>query len=148
MSTIIFKTEDAVFQFERKSVMECLELQRSSYEIRELNTLIDALSNQAEHTILSSAEHQYFGFIALDLINASEGSVTCNNCNCHKQYHFNQLEAFAVGPDDASVKAATSKKGGFTRMFRKRPKNFPMYGGKGYKCPRGHILIYMQTWIT
>ena len=146
MSTVIFKTEEAIFQFDRKSVMELLDRKNSSYDVQELDTLIDILSNQPERTILSSAEHQHFGFIVLKLINTSDGSVICKNCG--KQYRFNQLEAFTVGPDDATIKAATSKKGGFTRMFRKRPKHFPMYAGKGVKCPNGHMLIFMITWRT
>ena len=146
MSTVIFKTEEAIFQFDRKSVMECLEHRKSSYEIQELDTLIEVLSSQPDQTILSLAEHPYFGFIALELINVGEGSVFCKNCG--KQYRFNQLEAFTVGPDDATFKAATAKKGGFKNLFRKKPKPPGMYGGKGYKCPRGHMLIFMITWRT
>jgi len=147
MNFVIFKTtEDATFQFDRKSVMECLEHRKISYEINELDTLIDVILSQPDQTILSSAEHQYFGFIALDLINTSEGSVTCKNCG--KQYRFNQLEAFTVGPDDATFKAVREKKGGFKNLFRKRARPPGIYGGKGYKCPRGHILIYMQTWTS
>ena len=141
MNTVIFKTEEAIFKFDRKSVMECLE-HRKSHQIQEIDTLIEVLSSQPYQTILSSAEHQYFGFIALDLIKSSEGYAFCKNCE--QNYSFNQLEAFTVGPDGATFKAAPGKK----NLFRRKPKPFGMYGGKGYKCPEGHELIFMITWIT
>jgi hypothetical protein len=149
MSTVIFKTEEAIFQFDRKTVIECLEHRKSSYEIQELDTLIKVLSNQPEKATLSFEEHRYryFGFIVLNLIDASGlKSVLCMPCSKH--YRSNQLEAFTVGPDDATFQADKAKKGGLKSLVRKKLKPPGMYGGKGYKCPRGHILIYMQTWTT
>jgi len=67
---MIFITEDANFEFNREAVMELLEHRKLSYEIRELDTLIDLLSNQLNQIILSSAEHPYFGHLAIDLIDA------------------------------------------------------------------------------
>lgn len=143
---IIFRIEEAYFQFSKKAVMELLENKKSSYEIKELDDLIKYIWSQHDKVTLTFEEHPYFGFIALDLIRTSEGSVTCNNCG--KQYRFNQLEAFKVRPDDANFNAASAKKKGLKNPFLKKPKPPGMYGGKGYKCPRGHILIYMQTWTT
>jgi hypothetical protein len=146
MKIVIFNTQEATFRFDHKSVMERLERRKLSYDIQELDTLIDVISSQPDQTILSSAENPYFGFIALELINSSEGSGVCETCG--KKYNFNQLEAFTVGPDDATFRAASTKKGGFKNLFRKKLKPPGMYGGKGYRCPRGHILIYMQTWTS
>ena len=145
MDTITFRTEDAIFQFDRKPVMECLEHRKSSYEIKNLDTLIKALSSQSENTILSSTEHHYFGFIVLDLISAGEGSVVCKNCG--KRYRCNQLEDFATGQDEITTKVNTAKKVGFKSLFRKKPKP-GLSGGKGVKCPEGHELIFMISWIT
>ncbi len=144
MNFLIFKTQEANFQLSKKAVLKLLE-NRKSFENKELKRLIKSLSSQPEKASLSFEEHPYFGFITLELIKTTDGSVVCKYCG--KQYHFNQLRAFTVEPDDP-FRAASTKKGGFTRMFRKRPKHFPMYGGKGYKCPRGDILIYRQTWTT
>ena len=147
MSKMIFITEDANFEFNREAVMQCLEDRKPSYDVQELDNLIDVISNQPDQINLSSAEHPYFGFIALDLINkSSEGYAFCRNCE--QKYRFKELEAYTVGPDDATFKAATVKKGGFKNLFRKKLKPPGMYGGKGYRCSRGHILIYMQTWIS
>ena len=144
MSTIIFKTEDAIFEFDQKSVMECLEHRKTLYGIKELDLILDVISSRADQTILSLEEHQYFGFIVLDLINAGKGSVVCKNCG--KQYDPQRLKA--VGPDEATFKAATAKKGGFKNLFRRKTKPPGMQGGKGYKCPRSHTLIFMITWRT
>ena len=146
MSTVIFETEEAIFQFDRKSVMELLEHRQSSYGVQELDTLIQILSIQIEKTILSSVEHHYFSYIALDLINASEGSVVCKNCG--KKFGCNQIKEFTVGPDDATFRATSAKKGGLKKLFRKKPKLPGMQWGKGYKCPEGHTLILMVTWRT
>jgi hypothetical protein len=147
MSTVTFKTEeDAIFEFDRKSVSERLEQRKISYKVQELDLILDVISSQSDQTILSSAEHRYFGFIALDLISAGKGSVVCKNCG--KRYRCNQLEDFATGPDEIKSKVNTAKKGGFKSLFRSKPKPFGMYGGKGYKCPEGHELIFMITWRT
>jgi hypothetical protein len=146
MSMVIFETEEAIFQFDRKPVMELLELRKSSYDVQELDTLTQVLSSQPDQTILSSAEHQYFGYIALNLIKSSEGYAVCKSCE--QKYSFNQIQAFNVGPDKATFKAVTSKKGGLKSLFRKKPKLPGMYGSKGYRCLNGHTLIFMVTWIT
>ena len=146
MSTVIFTSEEAIFQFNRKTVMECLKNRKTSYQINELDTLIDVLRNQPEQTILSLAEHQYFGHVAIDMIGASEGSAFCKNCGKH--YRFNQLEAFTVGPDKHTFEVNTAKRGGFKSLFRKKPKLPGMYGGKGNRCPEGHELIFLISWRT
>jgi hypothetical protein len=146
MSKIIFETDDAIFDFDRKLAVDCLKQRQTSLEIEELDNLIDVLSSQPDQSILTPAEHQYFGFIAIQLIKFGEGSAYCKNCE--KKYGTNQLEEFTVGPDEATFRAATAKNEGLKNIFRKRPRPPGMYGGKGYKCPRGHILIYMQTWTT
>jgi hypothetical protein len=145
MSTVIFKTEDAIFEFDQKSVLERLEQRKISYKIQELDLLLDVISSQPDQTILSSTDHQYFGFIALELLSAGKGSAFCQNCG--KLYCSNQLEGYTVGPN-ASFKTIKGKIDGFKSLFRKKTKPFGMYGGKGYKCPEGHELIFMISWIT
>jgi hypothetical protein len=147
MDTLNFRTQDAKFHFNRKSVLKCLEHRKSSYDNQELDNLIKALTNQPENATLSLEEHRYFGFIVLDLIHAGEGSVTCNNC-CGKQYRCNQLEDFTTGPDEIKSKVNTDKKRVFKDLFRKKPKPIGLSGGKGVKCPEGHELIFMISWIT
>jgi hypothetical protein len=79
-------------------------------------------------------------------LSVGKGFAFCENCG--KRYSAQELEAFIAGPDDASVKAAKAKNRRFKKLFRKKLKLPGFYWGKGYKCPRNHILIYMQTWRT
>ena len=79
MSTVIFKTEEATFQFDRKPVMKLLEHQKTSYEIQELDTLIQVLSSQPYQTILSSAENPYFAFIKCN--NIQDLRYSSNDCS-------------------------------------------------------------------
>ena len=146
MSTVIFETEEAIFQFNRHAVMECLNHRKTLYEIKELDLLLYVIRSQPETATLSIEEHRYFGFIALDLINDGEGSALCKTCN--KQYRSNQLNAFTVGPDETTFKVNTGKKGGFKSLFRKKPKPIGLSEWKGVKCPEGHELIFMISWIT
>ena len=146
MNTVIFKTEEAIFQFDQKTVMECLEKRKISYKIQELDLLLDVISSQPDQNILSSAEHQYFGFIALELLSAGKGSAFCKNCG--KRYCSNQLEGYTVGPGEASFKAIKGKIGGFKSLFRKKPKPIGLSGGKGVKCPEDHDLLIMIAWKT
>jgi len=147
MSTVIFETEEAIFQFNRHAVMECLNHRKTLYEIKELDLLLDVIRSQPETATLSIEEHRYFGFIALDLINDGEGSALCKTCN--KQYRSNQLKVFTAGPDETAFKTSAGKKRVFKDLFRKKPKPIGLSGWKGVKCPEGgHTLIFMRTWIT
>jgi hypothetical protein len=40
MNTVIFKTEGAIFLFDQKAVIDCLENRKTSYQVNELDTLI------------------------------------------------------------------------------------------------------------
>lgn len=146
MQSVIFTTEEATFQFSQKSVIEHLKDKRSLYSVQELDILLHVIKSQPGKAILSFEEHKYFGYIVIDLISTIEGSVVCKNCG--KQYRFNQLEAFTVGPDQASFKAERGKIRRFKSLFRKKKKLPGMYGGKGFKCPESHTIIFMITWRT
>ena len=93
---------------------------------------------------LNSDVHPYFGYVALDLISARVGKVTCKICG--ETYEAGQLKEFAIGHGKVPFAINPEQKGGI-RLFKKR-RNPSMFGGKGYKCPAGHTLISMETWRT
>ena len=148
MNTVIFKTGNAVFQFDQKDVKARLEILINEYGVDEAKTILKCIPFQTGETKPIQEKHDYFAYIVLELIGAGKGkgSVVCKNCG--KSYRFHQLKAFTVGPDETTFKVNMGKKGGFKSLFRKKPKPFGMYGGKGYKCPEGHELIFMITWRT
>ena len=70
--------------------------------------------------------------------------MTCKICNIN--YNACQLTQFAFGHGKSPFNTNQKQKGGFS-LFGKK-KNPSMFGGKGFKCPEGHILISMETWRT
>ena len=144
MNTVIFNTENAAFKFSQKEVKENLICNQSEYSPDEVTQLLELFSTDVSEIILSSIQHHYFGFVALDLINAGIGTVTCKICG--KSYDAGQLKKFAVGQGKSPFAFNHEQKGGFS-LFRKR-KNPSIFGGHGFLCPEGHKLIVMETWRT
>jgi hypothetical protein len=83
--------------------------------------------------------------IVLELIAAGRGSVTCKTCN--KLYKPNQLHPIIIGAGKSPFDINTWKKRGIKSLFRKK-KQPALFGGRGYKCPEGHVLISVITWRT
>ena len=146
MKTIIFKTENAVFEFSRKDVLEHLNLLATEHDGDEAVRLLKLISTASGLTILIPTEHDHFGYIALELIAAEKGSVTCTACG--KTYKAGQIKPITVGHGRSPFDVNLKKKGGIKSLFRKKPKMPAMFGGKGYQCPKGHDLISMITWRT
>lgn len=144
MKTVIFKTGKAVFKFDKKEVIDHLSSPESRYDSYEVSQLLKLISTDSGEIILSSVGHHYFGHVAVNLIGSGIGIVTCKICD--KIYKAGQLKEFAVGYGKSPFDIKQEQKGGFS-LFEKR-KNPSMFGGKGYKCSAGHILISMETWKT
>jgi len=144
MKTMIFQTENAVFKFNKKEVKERLIRNQSEYDPNEDTQLLKLISTDSDEIYLCSDDHSYFGYVVLDLISEGIGTVTCNICE--KIYDAIQLKEFAIGYGKSPFAFNHEQKGGFS-LFRKR-KNPSRFGGKGYKCSAGHILISMETWKT
>ena len=144
MNTVIFQTENAVFKFTQKEVKECLICKHSEYDPNEVAKLLELISTDCDETILSSNDHHYFGYVALDLFSEGMGSVTCKICE--KIYSAGQLKEFAIGHGKSPFDINQEQKGGFSLLGKRRSRS--MFGGTGYKCPEGHTLISMETWRT
>jgi hypothetical protein len=144
MKTVIFNTENAVFKFTQKEVTEHLNAPESEYDFDEISQLLKLISTDASETILNPDDHNYFGYVALDLISEGMSTVKCKICG--KIYDTGQLKEITVGHGKSPFDINQEQKGGFS-LLRKR-KNPSMFGGKGYECPEGHTLISMETWKT
>jgi hypothetical protein len=144
MSTVIFQTEYAVFKFALKVVREHLICKKAEYVPDEVTLLLEHILTDAGETILNSDVHPYFGYVALDLISARVGKVTCKSCG--KIYDAGQLKEFAIGHGKSPFDIKQEQKGGYS-LFEER-RNPSMFGGKGYTCPNNHELIAMETWRT
>jgi hypothetical protein len=118
MSTVIFKTENAVFKFALKEVKERLIVPESEYNHDEVFKLLDFISTDSDKTILNPDDHDYFGFVALDLTSKGIGTVTCKICD--KIYDSGQLKEFAVGLGRSPFNINREQKGGI-RLFDHMP---------------------------
>ena len=145
MNTVIFKTENAVFQFDQKDVKTHLEILATEYGVDEANTILRHVSIPSDESKLIQVEHDYFGFIVLELIGAGKGSVTCEICG--KMYEAQNLKSITIGARKNPFSINTGKKRGIKRLFGKK-KNPSLFGGKGYTCPNNHELIAMEIWRT
>jgi len=95
MSTAIFKTENAVFEFYLENVREYLKILTAENNVDEADRLLKLIATSSCETILITKEHDYFGYVALDLIDAEKGSIICKACN--KIYKADELKPIAVG---------------------------------------------------
>jgi len=75
METVIFQTENAIFKFSKEEVKERLICKHSEYAPDEITQLLELISTDTCETILNPNDHNYFGFVALDLISAGIGTV-------------------------------------------------------------------------
>ena len=148
MRAVIFKTPNAVFEFDQKGVIAIILCNRSKYDLDEVVNLQDLISTESNETIVIPEEPVYFDSIALDLIRTgtSNGSVFCKTCN--KRYSVKQLKSIKVGGGAKPFFIRQEKKKGIRELFKKRRKPPTMYGGEGYTCPEDHNLISMITWKT
>jgi len=146
MSTVILKTENAVFEFSRKDMVEHLIIVAAENSTDEAIRLLKLISIASDETILIPKEHDHFGYVALDLIDAGKGSISCKICD--KIYKASQLESLVVGHGRNPFDLNTKTRGGVKNLFKGKMKMPAMFGGKGYRCPEGHDLISMITWQT
>ncbi len=144
MKTVIFQTENAVFKFTQKEVIEHLICKQSEYDSDEVAQLAELISPDTSEITLSSYGHHYFQYVVLDLIDDGIGTVTCIICG--KTYNTGQLRQFAIGHGKSPFDINQEQKGGFS-LIEKR-KNPSMFGGKEFICPKGHNLLAMETWRT
>ena len=144
MKTVIFQTGNAVFIFTQKEVKERIICKHSEYAPGEVTQLLKLISTDSDEIILNTDDHNYFGYVALDLIGSGLGTVTCKICE--KIYDADQLKEFAVGHGKSPFDINQEQKGGFSLFGKRRMPS--MFGGRGYECPEGHELISLITWRT
>ena len=146
MDTVIFETDNAIFSFDLADVQDLLSCYSSEHQVEEATDLLRFLESSSEDPKKIPIENDYFGYIALDLFNNGNGSVFCKSCQ--KTYQAKQLQSFPLGFGESPFTIHSIKKGGFfKRLFGQRTKRMGMMGGKEFKCPEGHELIFMRRYV-
>ena len=144
MTTVSYDTATARFNFEIEDVVKVLEHFSLKEKGGDSQELLEHLKAQSGGSILIPKEKSYFGYAVLDLLREGKGTVYCKPCD--RAYEPKELVAVKVGAGESPLKVTAHYPGGwFNRIFRKR-RRLPLFGGKGYECPKCHELIGMVTW--
>jgi len=147
MTTVIFETETAIFQFDLLDVQKFLAAipsEEKSLEVTKIERILESSVKDIEKVLI---DNEFFAYITLDLLGNGKGSVFCKSCQ--KSYQPQQLHPFPLGFGESpftihsAIKERLSKK-----IFGKEIKGMGMFGGKEFQCPKGHELISMITWIS
>jgi hypothetical protein len=147
MSTVIFETESGIFSFDLGNVLNSLARYSTEHEVREAADLLEILESTLGDVRKVPSENGFFGYIVLELLGKSKGSVFCKACK--KEYEAINLHAFPIGfGDNPLIADRRRKRRVFRGLFTAKPKMIGMSGGKGFNCPKGHELISMITWIS
>ncbi len=146
MSKVSYETDDALFEFDLVEAIERLNYYATEHNVDEAAQLLDFIAESSDESVTLPEKHDYFGYIALDLLSQEQGSVKCKTCN--KAYQSDQLKPTTMGHEKSPLSINPKEKGGLKKLFGKKQKLPGMLGGRGYKCPEGHELISMITWRT
>jgi len=167
MDKIMYKTENAIFEWAKSDVFERLTFHKKELNSVEADMVAKYLScggGGCHHNVVPE-EYDYFTIIAVELIEKEKGEVTCKVCD--ETFESSELKSIKVGhgrtpfDDDSHEKNDRLKLraifgercfrvviDNIKNPFRKKNSNPPMFGGKGYACPNDHELITLVTWRT
>ena len=146
MSKIIYTTDEAIFEFDLPPAIDKLDHYATEHNVDEARELINFIAESSEKSITIPEKYDYFGYIALDLLDQKNGSIICKICN--KTYQPNQLKPTILGHGKSPFSINSKEKGGIKKLFGSKQKPPGMSGGRGYDCPKKHNLISMITWRT
>ena len=127
MNIVIFKTEEAIFQFDRSDVIKQLERGISDHNLTENRGQLELLLNSTEDVFEINSDKSSFEYIALDLIEHGIGQVTCKKCN--RTYNSSELIPITLGFGKSPLDLNVNMKGGIRDIFRRKKQNPSMFGG-------------------
>ena len=147
MTTVIFETETAIFQFDLPDVQKIIAAISSEEKSLEFTKIKRILGSAAKTTEKVLIDNKFFGYITLDLLSRDKGSAFCKSCQ--KIYQANQLQPVPLGFGESPFTIDSGKKRGFRKkVFGQNIKGMGMFGGKAFQCPKGYELISMITRIS
>jgi hypothetical protein len=144
MRKVYFETENAILRFSYDDVVERLPYYESVFGTAEATTLGELLYH-SDHSIKMPREQNRFAYLALDLIEQGKGVVYCKACK--RYYEAKELKRVVVGHGENPFSVNLKGRGWLRKLFRKTQRS-PLFGGEGYRCPEGHELIGLVTWMT
>jgi hypothetical protein len=147
MAQIIFETDQAIFRFDAQLIIDHLQHLSRDHNRQNLHCCIDKISTDKAVEINVQTTPNCVFPIAIDLLEQGKGQVFCKPCG--RAYEPRSLSLFPIGfgksPFDVTGVPHNSF---FNRLFSRKRRMPGMFGGKGFRCPAGHELIAVTTWIT
>jgi len=144
MPTITYKTEEASFCFDQQEVLEVL--QSSEGDPVQSKTPVDLTESHPGDAIVVLQNNRSLAYAMLRLLEQGKGSVHCKGCE--SEYQAKDLIPYPLGAGGNPLRPSVKLINGFFKRLFGRSKRMPLFGGKGYACPRGHSVIEMITWRT
>ena len=139
---IFYENDTCVFELDKERILDRLRHYAQEHNVQNAKEILSLLERFSNSIHLTSEEHQYIEYIVLESIEEGEVSALCKVCQ--KAYHAEELVPFELGYG----KSPFSGKTRLQDIFSRKPKMPKTFGGKGYKCPRGHELISRIIWIA
>jgi hypothetical protein len=147
MAQIVFETEQAEFRFEAQAVIQHLRHLQEEHDRPDLQRRIDGLGTNKAEEIKLQAIPDWFGIIAIELLEQGRGQVFCKHCR--QSYEAGNLSLFPLGAGTSPFEVASGSRVSLIDRLFQSPRRMPgMFGGKGFRCPAGHRLISQITWIS
>jgi hypothetical protein len=147
MAQIVFETDQVIFRFDAQLVIDHLQYLSRDHNRTDLSRWIDKISTDKAPEIKVQSSPSWFFPMAIDLLQQGKGQVFCKPCG--RAYEPGSLSLFPIGfgksPFDVTGVPHVSF---FKRLFQRKRRMPDMFGGKGFRCPAGHELIAVTTWIT
>jgi hypothetical protein len=146
VETVTYRTDHAIFTFQTQDIIGPLTELFRDYHNQDAQDLLQILSAApGEPTQIPSDSH-IFRHLALQLLENGKGEATC--LLCRKTYAADQLTKIPIGAGDSPFNVKNIPCGILKRLFQRKRQMSGMFGGKGLRCPAGHDLISVTTWIT
>ena len=146
MKTVTYRTDYAIFIFQTQDIIGPLNELSRDYQNQDAQSLLEILSAAPGDNLQVPQDNRVFRYVAIQLLENGIGQATCRLC--HKTYPAAQLTKFPIGAGDSPFNVRIKPEGMLKRLFRRKRQMPGMFGGKGFRCPAGHKLIVVTTWIT
>jgi len=142
MREVYFETDNLIFRFYYNDVVERLPYDESASGTTEASALRDLLLS-SDNSIKVPKEQYQFAYLALHLIEHSNGVVYCKACK--RYYEAKELKRVVVGHGENPFEVNVRARGWLRTLFGKKQRS-PFFGGRGYQCLEGHEVIRLVTW--
>jgi hypothetical protein len=143
---VSYRTNHAIFAFNIQDLIGPVTELSRDYHNQDAQSLLENLTAAPNYNFQIPPDNPFFRYTALQLLDLGKGQATC--LLCRKTYPADHLIKFSIGAGDSPFNIKIKPEGILKCLFRRKCRMPGMFGGKGFRCPAGHELISVTTWIT